>query len=295
MKLNRLLLFAFVVSLVFSSCDKEPVIVVPPDSNPIITLLTPSQGYSLNFRGQSIPITFRLDDNEQLNEYWVTETWVSAVGTEYYSGTYTANTVISGTNAIRSFSYTVPLTTIQDYTTITLTGYVKDNKGKVASAKVKISVLPEQGTASPHVVQAYNDLDSIYSVLTGSGYYFSFVTKTNQPTSPGLYDIGEVSVGPTPGFTAILKAPNQPTVDSVFAITNASMFNYDELTWQTTWQAYVTSNRLYKVTPPLSVGDIVIMKMVTPGQFAIIKIVAIWDNSVGNGARIIFSYKYTHS
>ena len=65
------LFFAFAALLLLTwvgccpDCPPDPS-EIPPDSDPQITLLAPSEAYALAYRGESVSITFRLDDNEQL-------------------------------------------------------------------------------------------------------------------------------------------------------------------------------------------------------------------------------------
>lgn len=269
---------------------------LPPDSDPQITLLEPSEAYTLAYRGESVQITFRLDDNEQLSSFWVEETWTSVNGTPYsvIDQVVFGPQAISGNSFPQQFTYTVPTSVIQDYTTVTLTAYVQDNKSKVASTQFRINVLPDSTSGTAFLFTDYdvddvtNHADTIYSVLKGSKYYFSFITRSNTPSSPGNYDIGEVS--PNPTFAGILSTPNQPGKDSTMVVTDASMFNYDLATYETIWQAYVTSNQIGDKTSALKAGDIVIVKMVTLPHFAVMRILE--KNNVNGFLK--FEYKYTH-
>ncbi len=300
---NSLIHLLFAMLLVLSGCccgdnvdcDKCPehidCLVVPPDNPPVSTVLLPSNIKMLKFRGDLAEINFRLDDDWQLDTFWLTETWTSVDGTSYGpQDSVIAQKVLHATNWIEEITYTVPPSKVQYYSTITLTGYVRDNKGQQASASVFINVLPDLGTGEPYDTTVYSGCnDTIYSILTGQNYNFYFLGRTNKETNPLNFDLGESSSG---SFQAILTTPNQPGIDSTIVMTNSLAFNYDSLTWTTTWQAYVTSNQIDDRSQPLSVGDIVIVKRATASQFAILRICELFP---GPGtAWIRFEYKYTH-
>ncbi|MEM7040960.1 MAG: hypothetical protein AAF570_28610, partial [Bacteroidota bacterium] len=85
-------------------------------------------------------------------------------------------------------------------------------------------------------------------------------------------------------------------LDSVLVSTNTSMFNFDELTYETMWEAYVTSNKIGAQTEPLGVGDVVILKMPNLPHFAAIHIKEKDFNEPGVGACgcLVFDYKYSY-
>ncbi|MCB9233145.1 MAG: hypothetical protein H6581_15925 [Bacteroidia bacterium] len=297
---NLFFAFAAALLLTWTGCcpDCDDPSEIPVDSDPQITLMSPSEAYTLAYRGQSVDITFRLDDNEQLAAFWVEETWTSVYGTPYniIGQTWYGPQAISGRTFPKQITYTVPTTLIQDYTTITLTAYVQDNKTKVAATSFKINVLPDSASGSTaYEITDYaadpdtKDADTIFTVLKGSKYYFSFITRSNNPTAAGNRDIGEVSINPT--FSGMLNTPNQPGKDSTLVVTNASKFNYDLATYETIWQAYVTSNQIGDQTSGLKAGDIVIVKMVTKPHFAVMRILE--KNNTGGFLK--FEYKYTHN
>ena len=282
------LLVSLSALLLWTGCNTDNPPIIPDDSDPTVTLISPTRSYDLAYRGDDVSVTFRLDDNESLRSYWVQETWTSVLGTVYHKdhAVLLGPEDVSGNHFALTVDYTVPITIVQDYTTITLDVYATDNKDKVAMSTFEISVLPEPGTTSDFKIQEYEECDTIYSQLTGSNFYFSLINRSNVVDIAADRDLGEAS---TTGFDAVLEAPNQGGVDSVFVVTNAGDFNYDELTWETTWQAFVTSNNIGMTTPPLSAGDIVILKMFNAPHFAVLRIKEIQSL----GGLIIFQYKYT--
>lgn len=295
---NRYLFIFLAIVLVIGGCCKDCEkcpencpIEIPDDTVPTIVVLQPSSLQTLNFRGDEVNVNFRLDDDWALDTFWLEETWISVTGTEYQKINYVVSErVLSGTNWIEQIQYTLPTNQIQDYSTIRLCGFVRDNKGHEASKCVYINVLPEPGTTPPYEIQEYTGCqDTIYSILTGNNFNYWFLGRTNTPSSPSLYDIGEAST--SPNFTAVLNTPNQPGVDSTIVMTSAAVFNYDSLTWKTTWEAFVTSNRIGAQSEPLKAGDIVIIKMITPPHYGIMRICEVFNN--GQNAGIVFDYKYT--
>lgn len=270
-------------------CPDHADCVIPADYSPTIVVLNPSSMQTLNFRDDVVQLSFRLDDDWQLDSFWLKETWVTVTGTEYVKfGEVSNEKVLSGTNFIQNISYTVPDSQIQSYSKIKLTGYVRDNKGQVASKTICVNVLPEPGMDDP----PYDIQDEpgcnhqIHSILSGTKYNYWFYGVTNEPTSSLMYDVGEASV--SPNFTAILETPNQPGVDSTIVMVDAATFNYDSLTWKTTWEAFVTSNKIGAKSESLMPGDIVIVKLISPPHYAVMRICDTKNNVIS------FEYKFSH-
>ncbi len=296
---NRIFLPFILVVIMFGGCckdcDKCPEncpFDPPADTAPTIVVLMPPSLQALNFRNDVVTITLRLDDDWALDSFWLKETWTSVTGQDYVKvNSLVSSRILSGTNWIEQITYTVPGPLIQDYSTITLTGCASDNKGQTTCKSVTINVLPEPGSALPYEVQSYSGCeDTIFSVLTGGNFNYSFLMRSNSNgLAQSLKDIGEASV--VPSFSAVLETPNQLGSDSTIVMTSQAVFNYDSLTWQTAWEAYVTSNQIGAKSQPLQAGDIVIIKMVTIPQFAIMRICKTFN---AQSAGIVFDYKYTY-
>lgn len=290
--------FALVAVLFYSGCDPdrgdEPD--DPPiDSNPQVTLLSPANGYALAHKGETVQIQFEIHDNELLTTWEAKERWTSVTGVEYYPETRVTGefATISTNNQIRTISYTVPTgTAIQIYTTIEITAYATDNKGKVAKGKFRINVIPDVNDDTLYEIQSY-DNDSIFSVLTGHDYAFDLInrmTGDNQNMSlPNMY-IREASSGSN--ITWEFTSPIQAALDSTIVTTDATRFNFDDLTYETTWQAFVTSNRIGRRSDPLSPGDIFILKLPTLPHFAIFRVVS--TEGIGGCGCMAFDYKYSY-
>lgn len=287
---------ALVALLSFTACDpeKDDIKTDPPvDGNPQVTLLSPASGYALARKGETVTIKFEIHDNELLNQWEATESWKSVSGVTYQPETRIAGqfAAISTTNAIRTISYTVPNTpALQVYTTITVSAYATDNKGKRAVGKFRINVIPDDNSSTNYAIQSYAG-DTVWSITTGTNYAFDLINRrygdnTTLPV-PNQY-IREASVPPAIDF--VFTSPIWGSTDSVLVTTNASMFNFDELTYETMWEAYVTSNRIGRKTDPLTVGDVIILKMPNLPHFAAIRVNGL---SVADG-RMTFDYKYSY-
>lgn len=287
---------ALVALLSFTACDpeKDDIKTTPPvDGNPQVTLLSPASGYALARKGETVTIKFEIHDNELLNQWEATESWKSVSGVTYQSETRITGqfAALSTTNAIRTISYTVPNTpALQVYTTITICAYATDNKGKRAVGKFRINVIPDDNSSTNYAIQSYSG-DTVWSVTTGADYAFDLINRrhgdnTTMPV-PNQY-IREASVPPAIDF--VFTSPIWGSTDSVLVTTNASMFNFDELTYETMWEAYVTSNRIGRKTDPLSPGDVIILKMPNLPHFAAIRVNG---TSVADG-RMTFDYKYSY-
>lgn len=292
---------AFVALVLLSGCDPDRNIDPqdpPIDSDPQVTLISPANGYALAHKGETVQIQFEIHDNELLTTWEAKERWISVTGVEYMAETQipTQFSAISTNNSVRTINYTVPNTpSVQVYTTIEIIAYATDNKGKVAKGKFRINVIPNVGDPSLYEFTEYTgpDGDTIFSILTGRDYCYDLIghtSGTNQTMPlPNMY-LREASVGTT--ISWILTSPIQSGVDSILVTTNESRFNFDELTYETTWQAFVTSNRIGMKTDPLSAGDVVILKLPTLPHFAVLRIVE--TNAAPCGC-MLFDYKYSHN
>ena len=291
--------FALVAGLFLTSCDpdrndnpEDP----PIDSDPQVTLISPANGYALAKRGETVSIVFEIHDNELLTTWDATEKWTSVSGVVYQPEVAIPAQLaaISTNNSLRTINYTVPSdpNAIQIYTTIEITAYATDNKGKVAKGKFRINVIPDINDTTAFEFTEYTG-DTIFSVTTGHDYAFDLINRVsgNNQTMPLPNQYIRESSTP-PAITWELTTPIQGSLDSTIVTTDATRFNYDELTYETTWQAFVTSNRIGRKSDPLSPGDIVILKMPTAPHYAVIR-VNTTEGVLGCGC-MTFDYKYSH-
>ena len=278
------------VMIIASGCkpDPEPD-PIPEDGDPRITIMNPTSGYSLDTIGAPISIQYRLDDNEFLTEFRIAERWLDPMGNEVLPETQIYSQNLSESNWVTTFNaYTVPQ--VQLYSRIELIAYAVDSKGKVDRAVFTINVIPVPSDAPEFLVEEYPDGDTIWTGTNTAGkFYFDFVNRTNDVTNPNRRDIGEASVS---GFQKILNSPNNGPADSVIVVTNSSLFNYDQMTYQSAWEAFVTNPNQLTETPTLSVGDIVIIKSppTTPHLVAM-RIKEIEPNTF---PYMVFEYKRTY-
>ena len=274
----------------FSGCDPdandnpdEP----PIDSDPQVTLISPATGYALARIGETVDITFEIHDNELLTNWSATERWISVSGVEVLPETQFEAAVIATNNEERTISYTVP-NSVQLYTTIEIRGYARDNKGKEASAIFKINVIPDPDSSIVYELQSYTD-DSIYSITTGDDYNFDLINRVRgsdlELPAPNRY-LRESSI--PPAISYVLSSPITGGADSVLVTTNTGLFNFEDCTYETIYQAFVTSNRIGKQTDPLSAGDVAILKLPNNPHFAVFLI-----KQASNGL-MVFDYKYSY-
>lgn len=278
------------VAMLISGCkpDPEPD-PIPEDGDPRITIMDPTSGYSLDTIGAPISLQYRLDDNEFLTEFRVAERWIDPYGNEVLPETQIYSQNLSEGHWVTTYSnYTVPQ--VQLYSKIELIAYAIDSKGKVDKAVFTINVIPTPSDAPEFLVEEYPDGDTIWTGTNTAGkFYFDFVNRTNVVTNSARRDIGESS---TTGFQRTLTSPNNGATDSVMVVTNSSLFNYDQMTYQSAWEAFVTNPNQLTETGQLNVGDIVLIKSppTTPHLVAM-RIKAISPNTF---PYMVFEYKRTY-
>lgn len=291
--------FALVALMTFTGCDpekKDGPDPPPVDSDPVVTLLSPTNGYVLAERGETVSISFEIHDNEQLTFWEATESWTSVSGVEVLSetritGEYAA---LATNNSVRTINFTVPdsASGMQVYTTITIRAYATDNKGKRAMAKFRINVVPGINDPTAYQIEEYTG-DTLYSITRGVDYNFDLLNRQFgddfEITQPNRF-LAESSIPPSIDF--ILTSPYWTTTDSVLVTTNESVFNYEDLDYEIIYEAFVTSNRVGMQTDPLSPGDIVILKLRNLPHFAVFKIVT--TEGVSGCGCMTFDYKYSY-
>lgn len=280
------------VLLILAGCDPDAdnVNVTPPeDSDPQVTLISPSTGYALASIGETVEITFEIHDNELLTNWWATERWESVSGVEVLAESPIPGqeAVIATNNEERVISYTIP-PSVQVYTTIEIRGYAQDNKGKQAVAMFRINVIPQSDDTVIYELESYSD-DTLYSITTGDDYNYDLILRQRgndlEIPGPNRY-IRESSMPPAIDY--ILTSPISGTGDSVLVTTNTGLFNFEDCTYETIYQAFATSNRIGDKTDPLSPGDVVILKLPNNPHFAAIHI-----KTTANG-RMTFDHKRSY-
>lgn len=285
-------LFGLFLLILASGCDpdaKDGPDLPPEDSDPQVTLIAPSNGYALAKVGETVEITFEIYDKELLTNYDASERWISVSGVEVLAETPIQGqaAVIATNSQERTVSYTVP-SSVQVYTTIEIRAIAQDNKGKRASAIFRINVIPDDNSSTAYMLQSYVD-DSIYSITTGDDYNYDIINRRNgsdlEIAAPNRY-LRESSIPPAIDY--VLTSPITGGIDSVIVTTNASYFNFEDCTYETIYQAFVTSNRIGKASDNLTVGDVVILKLPNSPHFAVVNV-----KQAANGL-MVFDYKYSY-
>ena len=292
-RISRLVpIFSLIAILILSGCDPDAdnVNVTPPDdSDPQVTLISPSTGYALASIGETVQITFEIHDNELLTNWWATERWESVSGVEVLPETDIAGqeAVIATQNEERVINYTIP-SSVQVYSTIEIRGYAQDNKGKVAVGMFRINVIPVNDSTTAYQLESYTD-DTIYSITTGDDYNYDLIQRMRgndlEIPAPNRY-IRENSIPPAIDY--VLSSPISGAQDSVLVTTSTPVFNYEDCTYETIFQVYATSNRIGTETEPLAPGDVAILKLPNNPHFAVILV-----KSTANG-RMIFDHKRSY-
>ena len=209
------------------------------------------------------------------------------------------------------YVYTDDVPAVGDYYKIRYTCYAVDTKGGFSSAVFWITVLPAPLNPAPFEVLEYTK-DSIFNKRSGSLYGFNFSSRKALPLpgqTPNILDldIAENS-GTGQGFWyPTIGSPNNDQLgkDSVFVVTDASRFNYEEATYETIYQAFYSDafdSRLdHGVAPKgdelMEVGDYYIIRLTKAPfpQFAVMKITKIVDDGAGVAVHdyVVFDYKVT--
>lgn len=294
-------LFTF---LILSGCkngDLDPLI--PVDADPAITILSPTSNNFLLEVGEEFTVSFRMADREALKVF-------RAIGTIYdQDDQVVGNDVIlfeddiSGENITYDYVDDVPV--VSEYFKIRYTCYAVDSKGAFASAVFWVSVLPAPPNPSPFQILTYEN-DSIFNRKFNNQYAFNFSARKRMPAVAGQtpntldLDIAENSGTGLGLWQPTIYSPNNDQLgrDSVFVITDAARFNYEEATYHTIYQAFYSDPAPYSVTPILKEGDYVIVRLTKSPfpQFAVMKITKVADDGPGTfNVRdyILFDYKVT--
>lgn len=276
----------------------------PKDKAPAITLVSPTNNNILGLAGTYAAFYFRLDDNEALKVFRVTGQIFnqkdSLIGTEYL---VQEDVAIQGKTSLQPLVMIIPATLLPGFK-IRLSAYAIDTKGAYNKTIAWVNVVDDIPlNLSGSVPIEYKDY-TIYSKLSATHNnqsYFSFV-GINPPVNMNSVDVMETSsVAGTfsrilttgPIYAAPAYNPN------VFVMTDAQHFNYDQLTYTTTYQAYYSNPQPKATTKPLEVGDIVIVRAYTQApvtnRFVIMRVKEVNDDPTGDdNDNIKFDYKYTY-
>ena len=287
---SYLLALLAIVLLATPSCnrnddddDREPL---PEDQKPTVTLISPDQNYSLNEVGETQTISLRFNDPELLGMYQVFEKIIDNNGNVQQQPIKIDEENISGKEFMLDYNYTVP--NIPVYSLIKLEFVGLDNQGKSVSFMFNVNVIPTPNN-EPFEVEEFTTTDTIYANTVGNNRnYFDFAGQNNFVLNPTRRDIGDAAGTGT--FTGQLISPNNGSADSVFVVTNAASFNYEQATYSTINAAFNSNPNQLMMTPTLNAGDIVIVKVAnaaSPPQYAVMNIQSVTFDFV------TFMYKRT--
>jgi hypothetical protein len=299
MKFNQFLFKSVLLlgasALLITGCkpDDDGPDLPPVDGNPEISILEPTNGLILAEAGSTVSMSYQMFDNELIASFHATQEVISSSGGSIMTETDLAGTVVTlaTTQYNGTVSYTIP-SFYPPYTVIKVRGYVTDNKGKMASALFNINVIPGPSAGSTDSIQVYDTEVMLYQGNAGLAHNYSLIGHKNgdDATLPVVErDLHEVSAAGG-SFLRQVESPNNFGADSVIVNTDVSRFDYDGLTYQSMQEAFITSNRIGKVSEPLDVGDVILLKLSISAQphYAAIKITSVGSDNIG------FVYKYSY-
>ncbi|MEM7367054.1 MAG: hypothetical protein AAF587_00565 [Bacteroidota bacterium] len=302
--------FLLLISLlVISSCKTDDPIfeLVPADEDPVIAVIAPTNTRLLNRSGDQITVSFQLADQEGLRLF-------RAIPKRYNANDSLLEDLdpidfeISGQNQNFNFDLTVlPADPFDKYQYIC---YVIDTKGASAEANFWISILPDPTDPEPYDLLTYT-ADTLKNPGTKPEDMFKFgfnlsarqavpsVGNQNLDTLTLQMDIAVDVANPLTIWEPFLWSPNneQAGQDSVFVMTDATRFNYEEATYTTIYQAYFSDPNPAPQTPFLAAGQYIIVRLIkTPRpQFAVLRITEVIDDGRGGlfgvSDQVVFDYK----
>jgi len=287
--------------MALASCEEDPVNPNPPeDQPPAIALISPENNNFLVEKTETFEVVLQLADNEALASFQVT-------GEIFDTDNVSVSTFqepdqsISGTSQNITFASTPPAAA-EAYYRIKYTCTVVDAKGASASTFFWVSVVPADDPPAEYIVLEFT-ADSILNDLLPTRYAFNFTSRLQLPTVINNnqldFDIAEVSGSGRSIFAPRFESPNNKLAgqDSVFVITNAERFNYEEATHETISQAFFSDPAPFSITPVIKVNDYVIVRLTKSPQpqFAVMRIQKIVDDGGGIliSDRVVFDYKVT--
>lgn len=304
--MNKYWLSACLVLLLLAACDTqtEPIdLPLPVDADPAITIVSPDNPRFLLRAGESATITFKLIDPEGLALLRVIPT-VYDESDNVVAEEDPIDVLVSGTEQTVNYPVTPP--NYPAFYKIKYTVYAIDTKSAFAETFFWLSILPDPGAPPVYQVLTYEN-DTLINGLSDSLYAMNLTARQRVPMMPGIdfnsirlqMDIAETSGSGQGLWEPTLTSPNNEALglDSVFAMTNASKFNYETATYASIFEAFYSFPQPSTETPVLQEDDYVIVRLVkTPQpQFAILRIKELVNDGFGVNVRdmIIFDYKVT--
>ncbi len=291
----RFISLLFLSLMVFCACERTQFLPsLSDDDGPAITLTSPSTNSSLARPGEKISASIQAVDDLQLTIFRLNLKVLNESGNVVETSTPVQQEI-----ATQSFSYSLNETVSDQAASYQLvyTFEVIDSKGATASVDFSVGVLPPK-EIPPFRLLSFSD-QRLNSKQANTGFALNFTSRSTYPpptNTPLNRDIEEDSPSnPNGTFSPQLTSPNNATAgqDSVFVMTDASSFNFDEASWLSLSQAYFSSSDFLNRTPTLSVGDLIIVRLTkAPAtQFTMIKITEIVDGAGTANDYMMFDYK----
>ncbi|MEM6264981.1 MAG: hypothetical protein AAGI38_20890 [Bacteroidota bacterium] len=322
-----LLIAGFLVALVaLVGCDREfDTRPIPSDENPAIAIEPPSSGRFKSRLGEQVVVNLRMADNEALRLLRVMRTIFDETGVPVISDDFYQDIDISGQVVTQDFSYNVaPIAntstgpvTVENFFKVRLSFFAIDTKGASDSISVLIDIVPPDDNSIPlYKLDSYegiimNNPDKVNipnfpcpdekSGPKGEANY-SLSLNRHLGVSPNELDTELAIVSRSPfnsRFSAIFTSPANDVrgIDSVFAYTDETRFNYDAATYTTLSEAFKSSAAYYSLTDSLTPGRIVLMRLPRPTgipdvyHLAALRIKAVRDSLGGECDFLEFDYK----
>lgn len=277
------------------SCERTQYLPsLSTDEDPVISLTNPTTNSTLARPGEQVKVNVLAVDDLALTVFRVKLKVIDENGNEIESST----PIQQELNGL-SFSYELA-EIIPDQSASTQLIYtfeVIDSKGAVANVDFSIGILARQNPPQFRIL-SFKD-QSLNAKPSGTAFALNFTSRATYPppaTNLLSRDIEENTQNDGSGsFSAKLISPNNAALgrDSVFVMTDASKFNFEEATWLSLYQAYFSSGIFLSETPSLKVDDFVIVRLTkAPApQFAIMKIRDVVDGAGSTNDYIVFDYK----
>jgi len=304
----RLLVFGLLVAACIAACKQDVRLIVPENEPPIITLDTVISAFQGKL-GEQITVPVRTADNEGLHLFRVVARRTDSKGAILWKDSIIYELGLEGSGMNFNYTYTIPANhNIYDRVYFTL--YALDLEGFWDSTFMNVTVVPERYVPNKdYPIQTYTDTILFRNGKVGSGQpnaksFFNFAGRMYAPNvnDQDIADTVRAKLTP-PTYNPILRSPNNGTRDSIFVVTNPTVFNYTAATYTTIWQAFYSAAKPARHTPPLNVGDIVIMRLklanLADEMFAVLRVKDIKPGSTLGGVNgrddyFVFDYKYTY-
>lgn len=282
------------MGLWMQGCERTQFL--PPltnDEAPVITLTSPRTNSTLARVNQRIQIRVFAVDDVGLDFFRVRREALGENGEVLEAAQLVEQTV--GTSTF-SFEFEEEVPDVENAPKLRYVFEVIDGQGTRASVSFVVSVLPEEAPPLFRIFGGENQ--RINSLQAQADVAFNFTSRTSFPaaaTNQLDRDIEELTPSADESFAAQLRSPNNEAIgqDSVFVMTTAARFNFEEATYLSLLQAYISEPSPQPRTPPLRVGDLVIVRLTKAPQpqFAVMRIKEVINEAGSGNDYLLFDFK----